>query len=65
VTLVTERKKESSRSASISEVLLRGEFKKLQNQMVKLGMKLGLSHPSVIRISQKLDRIHNQLLRMD
>ncbi|WP_246062137.1 aspartyl-phosphate phosphatase Spo0E family protein [Paenibacillus oralis] len=42
---------------------LRQQFTTLQKEMVNLGMELGLSHPSVIRISQELDEVHNQMLR--
>lgn len=42
---------------------LQQQFNKLQKEMVGMGMQLGLTHPSVIRISQELDGVHNQMLR--
>jgi hypothetical protein len=40
---------------------LQEQFKSLQSRMVALGMALGLNHPAVIEISQKLDKVHNKI----
>ncbi|WP_139490772.1 aspartyl-phosphate phosphatase Spo0E family protein [Brevibacillus dissolubilis] len=37
----------------------------LRQQMVKNGLELGLSHPDVLEYSQRIDRLHNQLLELD
>ncbi|MGV2885947.1 Spo0E family sporulation regulatory protein-aspartic acid phosphatase [Paenibacillus taichungensis] len=61
---VVEKKQEGSLSVdSDRSETLQQQFTKLQKQMVSLGMDLGLTHPSVIRISQELDGVHNQMLR--
>jgi hypothetical protein len=42
---------------------LQKKFDSIRSEMVSLGMELGLNHPSVIRLSQELDQVHNQILR--
>lgn len=42
---------------------LQKEFEKVRNEMEELGRQLGLVHPEVFAISQRLDSIHNQILR--
>lgn len=43
---------------------LQEQFNKLQKEMVSRAMKLGFTDPSVIEISQELDGVHNQMLRI-
>lgn len=46
----------------IQSDFLQLKFNDLQSEMVDLGMTLGLSHPSVLALSQELDGVHNQML---
>ncbi|OYD07193.1 aspartyl-phosphate phosphatase Spo0E family protein [Paludifilum halophilum] len=39
---------------------LEREIEKVRKRMEQKAAELGLSHPSVIRISQRLDELHNQ-----
>jgi hypothetical protein len=40
------------------------EFEQLRLRMVSLGMKYGLTHPQVLECSQKLDLLHNQIIKL-
>lgn len=61
---VTGKKREGNSSADFNrKESLQQQFNKLQKEMVGMGLQLGLNHPSVIRISQELDGVHNQMLR--
>ncbi|WP_232696815.1 aspartyl-phosphate phosphatase Spo0E family protein [Brevibacillus daliensis] len=37
----------------------------LREEMVKIGIEEGLNDPKVLRCSEDLDKLHNQLLRLD
>ncbi|UFJ39663.1 aspartyl-phosphate phosphatase Spo0E family protein [Brevibacillus humidisoli] len=37
----------------------------LRQQMIHVGLELGLDHPDVLSYSQEIDRLHNQLLELD
>lgn len=37
----------------------------LRQQMVTVGLEQGLNHPDVLLYSQKIDQLHNVLLKMD
>ncbi len=41
------------------------EMELLRKQMMKIGMECGLDHPDVILYSQKIDELHNVLLKID
>jgi len=43
---------------------LREEFELLRGKMIRLGMKFGLDHVKVIELSQKVDKLHNELYQM-
>ncbi|MGV2885994.1 Spo0E family sporulation regulatory protein-aspartic acid phosphatase [Paenibacillus taichungensis] len=38
-------------------------FEKLRAELEEKAMKDGLDHPEVLELSQKLDTVHNQLLK--
>lgn len=38
-------------------------LEKLRAEMVEKGMQLGLLHPEVIALSQKVDKLHNEMNR--
>lgn len=63
MTLVMERNKENEEITIINSSLDE-QFKNLQTEMVSRGMDLGLQHPDVLEISQKLDVVHNKMLKV-
>lgn len=38
-------------------------LEKLRAEMIDKGVKLGLLHPEVIALSQKVDKLHNKINR--
>jgi hypothetical protein len=41
------------------------ELEAKRKQMIKVGMQLGLLHPETLKLSQEIDRLHNELIRMN
>lgn len=42
---------------------LKAKIERVRNEMVRVGMREGLSHPSTVKLSQELDELLNQLER--
>jgi len=40
------------------------EIERIRKEMVEKGMELGMSHPLVLRLSKKIDRLHVELERI-
>lgn len=40
-------------------------FESLRREMVMKGLKYGIGHPKVIRLSTKLDKLHNIILKYE
>lgn len=41
------------------------EIELLRKEMVKIALAFGINHPSVLKMSQKLDELHNELLKIE
>ncbi|MGI6127388.1 MAG: Spo0E family sporulation regulatory protein-aspartic acid phosphatase [Planifilum sp.] len=39
------------------------QFEEVRRELEEVAVRLGLDHPEVYRLSRRLDRLHNQMLR--
>lgn len=47
----------------MDEIETEKEFEELRALMEQSAQKFGLNHPEVLKLSQKLDQIHNSILK--
>jgi hypothetical protein len=49
----------------VDRTLLESKIERTRDQMVTTGMDKGLSHPDTIELSQKLDRLLNEQMKLN
>jgi hypothetical protein len=44
---------------------VRAELDTKREQVIEVGMRLGLSHPETVKLSQEVDELHNEHMRIE